>query len=123
VPALLALMAPTFGPVTLRDVLSRAGAGDPACRRVLADAGTAIGEAAAAVYNLINPERIVVGGDLAAAGELLIAPMRDAVLRASIASAAEDVQVVAAALGDRAEVLGAVVLVLRDDAGAVAPPP
>jgi predicted NBD/HSP70 family sugar kinase len=90
VPALLALMAPTFGPVTLRDVLSRAGAGDPACRRVLADAGTAIGEAAAAVCNLINPERIVVGGDLAAAGELLIAPMRDAVLRASIASAAED---------------------------------
>jgi predicted NBD/HSP70 family sugar kinase len=115
-------MAPTFGPVTLRDVLSRAGAGGPACRRVLADAGTAIGEAAAAVCNLINPEPIVVGGDLAAAGELLIAPVRDAVLRASIASAAEDVQVVAAALGDRAEVLGAVALVPRDDAGAVAPP-
>jgi hypothetical protein len=48
--------------------------------------------------------------------------VRDAVLRASIALAAEDVQVVAAALGDRAEVLGAVALVPRDDAGAVAPP-
>ena len=44
--------------------------------------------------NLFNPERIVVGGDLGAAGELLLEPLREAMRRRAIRSAAEDVEVV-----------------------------
>jgi predicted NBD/HSP70 family sugar kinase len=113
-PALLALLEPAMGPVSLRDLLEGAESGDQACRRVIADAGTTIGAAAANLCNLFNPERIVVGGDLRAAGELLLAPMRDAIGRAAISSAAADVEVVTGVLGDRAEVLGALALVLRD---------
>jgi predicted NBD/HSP70 family sugar kinase len=112
--ALLELLRPALGEPTVRDVLTRAEAGDQRCRRVLADAGTAIGAAAANLCNLINPERIVVGGDLGAAGELLLASMRESVLRAAIPSAAANVEVVAGVLGERAEVLGAVALVLRE---------
>ncbi|HEV3229603.1 MAG TPA: ROK family protein [Solirubrobacteraceae bacterium] len=112
--ALLELLRPAVGPVTLRQVLQRAREGDAACRRAIADAGTAIGVAVASLCNLINPERIVVGGDLGAAGELLLSPMRDALTRAAIPSAAADVDVVAGTLGDRAELLGAIALVLRD---------
>jgi len=117
-PALLALLEPALGPVTMREVLERAVAGDQACRRVIADAGTAIGGAAANLCNLFNPERIVVGGDLGAAGELLLHPLRDALARAAIPSAASDVDVVAGVLGERAEVLGAIALVLRGHGGA-----
>jgi predicted NBD/HSP70 family sugar kinase len=114
-PALLELLRPTLGPLTLREVLARADDGDAACRRTIADAGGAIGAAAAGTLcNLFNPDRIVVGGDLGAAGELLLAPLRDALLRAAIPSAGADVDVVAGVLGDRAEVLGAIALVLRD---------
>jgi len=113
-PALEALLAPTLGTVTVHEVIARAGAGDQACRRVIDDAGTAIGTATANLCNLFNPGRIVVGGDLAAAGELLLAPLRAALARAAIPSAARDAEVVPAVLGDRAEVLGAVALVVRE---------
>ena len=86
--------------------------GDAGCQRAIADAGTAIGTAVATLCNLFNPHRVVVGGDLGAAGELLLAPLRESLVRGAIRSAAEDVTVVQGELGDRAEVLGAVALVL-----------
>jgi predicted NBD/HSP70 family sugar kinase len=113
VPALLSRLEPAHGPVALADLLSRAAAGDDACRGAIADAGTAIGGAAANLCNLINPERIVVGGDLAQAGEVLLGPLREALAGAAIPSAAADVEVVAGALGERAELLGALALALH----------
>jgi predicted NBD/HSP70 family sugar kinase len=121
VPALLELLAPARGPTTVQEVLARAQDGDLACRRVITEAGTAIGAAAATLCNLINPARIVVGGDLGAAGELLLDPMRDALRRSAIPSAAEDVDVVVGVLGERAEVLGALALILRDSGLAAQP--
>jgi predicted NBD/HSP70 family sugar kinase len=112
-PALLGLLAPSLGDISVQDLIERGEAGDMACRRVLADAGRAIGTAAANLVNLLNPERIVVGGDLGAAGELLLAPLRDALGQAAIPSAAGDAEVVAGVLGERAEVLGAIALGLR----------
>ena len=66
----------------------------------------------ATLCNLFNPHRVVVGGDLGAAGELLLDPIRDSLRRGAIRSAADDVEVVQGELGERAEVLGAVALVL-----------
>jgi predicted NBD/HSP70 family sugar kinase len=57
--------------------------------------------------------RIVVGGELGAAGDVLLDPLRESLRRGAIRSTAEDVTVVEGALGERAEVLGAVALVLR----------
>ena len=119
-PALLAGLGPAQGHrLTIADVVARAGAGDAGCRRVIADAGRAVGTAVAATVNLLNPQRIVVGGDLAAAGALLLDPLRDALDLAAIRSAAAEAEVVEGALGDRAEVLGAVALVLRRGAALV----
>jgi predicted NBD/HSP70 family sugar kinase len=88
-------------------------AGDLACRRVIEDAGRALGRGVAGACNLLAPERVVVGGELAQAGELLLAPLRAALARAAIGSM-RAVPVVPGVLGERAEVLGAVALVLRD---------
>jgi predicted NBD/HSP70 family sugar kinase len=98
----------------LDDVLSRALHGDPGCRRALADAARHIGVAVANLCNLVNPERIVVGGSMARAGDLLFDPLRESVNLRAIPSAAEDVQIVAGELGERAELLGAVALVLQE---------
>jgi hypothetical protein len=46
------------------------------------------------------------------AGELLLEPLRDSLRRGAIRSAADDVDVLQGELGERAEVLGAVALVL-----------
>ncbi|HEX6714565.1 MAG TPA: ROK family transcriptional regulator [Thermoleophilaceae bacterium] len=111
--ALLALLEPAYGPLTLAEAIDRALAGDPACGRAIADAGAAIGAAAANLCNLINPELVVVGGDLAPAGELLLRPLREALRGAAIKSAGVDAEVVGGTLGDRAELLGAVALALH----------
>jgi predicted NBD/HSP70 family sugar kinase/biotin operon repressor len=113
--AIATLLSRSLGEVlTPDDVLARAVVGDPGCRRALADAGRHIGAAVADLCNLINPERIVVGGSMAVAGDVLLDPLREAVGLRAIPSAAEDVQIVLGELGDRAELLGAVALVLHE---------
>jgi predicted NBD/HSP70 family sugar kinase len=98
--------------ITLERMIALAREGDPPCRRVIADAGDTVGRAAAAFCNNFNPERIVVGGELALAGELLLGPMRESISRHAIPAAAEELTVVAGALGDRAELMGALALVV-----------
>ncbi len=113
--AIAALLSRSLGEVlTPDDVLARAVDGDPGCRRALADAGRHIGAAVADLCNLINPERIVVGGSMAVAGDVLLDPLREAVGLRAIPSAAEDVKIVPGELGERAELLGAVALVLHE---------
>jgi predicted NBD/HSP70 family sugar kinase len=112
-PAILLSLRDVHGDgLTLQDAVALAIRGDAGCMRAIADAGTAIGTAVATLCNLFNPHRVVVGGDLGAAGELLLIPLRESLLRGAIRSAAEDVTVVQGELGGRAEVLGAVALVL-----------
>jgi predicted NBD/HSP70 family sugar kinase len=98
---------------SLADVVRLVGSGDAPCRRLVADAGSAIGVALGGLVNLINPDRVVVGGELAATGQVLLDPLRHALGRSAVPSAVEAVDVVQGTLGDRAEALGAVSLVLR----------
>ncbi|MFC7581237.1 ROK family transcriptional regulator [Schaalia naturae] len=99
------------GPLTLHDVISLAIEGDPGCRQVIADAGSAIGTALADLSTWTDPQRIVVGGELAQVGDVLLAPIRDAVRgRPMLASA--DIDVLPSILGDRAESMGALALAM-----------
>ncbi|GGV07211.1 transcriptional regulator [Streptomyces litmocidini] len=111
----LPLLRPSHGPdLTMERVVQLAREGDPGCRRVIADVGRHIGSGIANLCNLLNPSRVVLGGDLAEAGELVLAPIRDSVSRYAIPSAARQLSLVQGALGGRAEVLGALALVLSE---------
>jgi predicted NBD/HSP70 family sugar kinase len=113
-PAIVGLLERSFGTaIEPEQVIERAREGDPACRRVLADAGRHIGVAVANLCNLVNPERVVVGGSIASADDLVLDPLRESVRLRAIQSASEDVQIVPGQLGERAELLGAVALVLQ----------
>lgn len=109
-PVLLKMLRDSHGPMTLRDVIHRAQDGDAGCRRIIADAGRHIGVATASMCNLLNPQRIVIGGELAQAGNILIEPLASVVERFAIPSAAAEVEIVQGELGDRAEMLGAIAL-------------
>lgn len=115
VQAVLAALAPARGTdAGIDDVLASAAAGDPDCQRVLREAGEVTGRVLANICNLLNPERIIVGGELARAGEVLLEPIR-ATLRRSAMVLTRDVDVVAAELdlGARAGASGGAALVLR----------
>ena len=110
-PFLLELLRHWHGPgLTTQRQLELAAAGDVGCQRVIADAGRHVGVAVANLCNLLNPDTVVVGGPFAAAGDLLLDPIRDTVRRHAIASAADQVMIVASELGPRAEVLGALAM-------------
>jgi predicted NBD/HSP70 family sugar kinase len=100
--------------LTIDDVIAQAQAGDVACQRVLADAGRHIGVAIANLYNLLDPELIVLGGNLGRAGEILLGPLRDSMARRAIQTGEELPPVVVGELDDRVVVLGAAAAVLRD---------
>ncbi|GAA2975203.1 MULTISPECIES: ROK family transcriptional regulator [Streptomyces] len=111
----LPLLRPSHGPdLTMERVVQLAREGDPGCRRVIGDVGRHIGSGVANLCNLLNPSRVVLGGSLAEAGELVLGPIRDSVSRYAIPSAARQLSVLPGALGGRAEVLGALALVLSE---------
>jgi predicted NBD/HSP70 family sugar kinase len=113
--ALVELLGRSHGDdMTVQRMLDLARAGDVGCRRVIADAGRAIGRAISMLINVLNPELVVVGGDLAAAGDLLLDGVRDSIARAALPSAAEAAEVVTGVLGERAQVLGAIALVISE---------
>ena len=86
----------------------------------MADAGEAVGMLASWLVNILNPELVIIGGELAAAGDVLLDPIRAGIHRHSIPSAAADMRVTAGVLGDRAEVLGAAALILAQSPLALA---
>lgn len=113
--ALLDALRPSHPRVdTLESLVALANAGDAACERVIADAGSHIGVATASLINLLNPQCIVVGGTLSRAGDTLLEPMRLAARRSAVQAAVDAVEIVAGELGERAEVLGGLALVLRE---------
>jgi glucokinase-like ROK family protein len=111
-------------PVSTKELLELTANGDPAASRLIGEAGREIGVALAGLVNLINPDCVIIGGDLSAAGELVTAPVLESIRRYAIASAAEEVSVVAGVLGERAELQGALALVLhaRDGVAGSGPP-
>jgi predicted NBD/HSP70 family sugar kinase len=100
--------------VTTRRLLELSAAGDAAAQRLIGDAGRAVGVAVANLCNLLNPECVIVGGDLSAAGDVLLDPVRSSVRRNAIPNAVEQLEVVPGVLGERAELLGALALVMQE---------
>jgi predicted NBD/HSP70 family sugar kinase len=111
-PALLELFRDDPGMQRIRDLLLRAESGDASARRVIADAGRHIGIAAASLANLFDPELLVIGGELAQAGEILLAPMRHALERSALAGANGVPEIVQGQLGERAELMGCIALAI-----------
>ena len=60
---------------TVADVIARARAGDGAAREALEATGRYIGLGLAAIVNALNPARIIVGGEIASAWELIRPPL------------------------------------------------
>jgi predicted NBD/HSP70 family sugar kinase len=114
-PALLSVLQPAHAAhLSVGDMLELSRAGDLGTQRVLNDAGRAIGRALGDLCNSLNPAAIVVGGDLSAAGPPLVDGIREAVDRYAQPGSAQAVTVTRGVLGERAEVLGALTLVIGD---------
>lgn len=109
--AVLGALRASHGELTPAEVITFALDGDPGCRRVLVDAGRKIGVVVAGVVNLLNPEVVCLGGQLAHAGEIVLEPIRESIERLAISRAAASVDVRASIVAAAdADVIGALAL-------------
>ena len=73
--------------------------------------GKIIGTGVASVVNLLNPEKIIIGGGVAECGDLLLAPVKETLLKRAMAISANAVEIVPAKLGNTAGVIGSSLLI------------
>ena len=92
-------------------VAEAAKAGDAVARRIYTKMGEYIGIGLASVVNLLNPEKIIIGGGVAGAGDILFTPLKETLKKRSMKIAGDTVEVVPAQLGNTAGVIGASLLI------------
>ncbi|MBA3524139.1 MAG: ROK family protein [Geodermatophilaceae bacterium] len=97
----------------IADLVTAAAQGDVAVQRAFEDVGHRVGWGVAAIANLINPTCLVIGGDLAQAGEMLLEPVRAGLRRHALVSVSASMHVTTSRLGERSAVVGALLLALE----------
>lgn len=97
------------GRATAEAVYAGAREGDADCTAAVAEACRHLGAALASLLMVIGPDRVVVGGGVAAAGDSLLVPLRTEVARRVALIPAEEIEIVPAVLGSYAGAMGAAV--------------
>lgn len=96
----------------VRGVVDLAVSGDPEARRLIRDSGRHIGETLAGAVNLLNPEVLIIGGDMANAYDIFVAGLRETVYGNATALATKALTIQATTHGDLSGVIGSAALVL-----------
>ena len=84
---------------------------DVVTKRIFTRMGEYLGIGLASVVNLLNPEKIVVGGGVADAGDLLLEPLRKTLIERAMPIQGSAVKVVPAQLGNTAGIIGSSLLI------------
>ena len=105
------VLAGLADPVDGAAIGAAAADGDATAIRILGQAGEHLGRGISFLLNVLNPEMIVLGGPVALAGEALLRQVRGSVARHALLP--HGVAIVPSALGDKAELTGAVLLAME----------
>jgi predicted NBD/HSP70 family sugar kinase len=98
-------------PSTTRDVVALVRAGEPDAVRIVTAAGRAVGDVLSTAVSLLNPDVVVIGGDIAHAHEHFMLGVRDTLLARSQPLATARLVIAPTVLGDRAGITGATAMV------------
>ncbi|MBO3662001.1 ROK family transcriptional regulator [Microbacterium stercoris] len=96
-----------------RDVVELVSAGDLRAIQAVRQAGRDLGEVLAASISFLNPSVITIGGQMAAAGEHLLAGVREVVYQRAMPLATRNLQIATARTGDKAGLIGAGMLAIE----------
>ncbi len=111
---LLAKMASERGDLTGADVSMAAGQGDPAARDAIREAGNWLGVGMASWAATYAPDIILLGGGVAQAGDEWLAAAVSAMRSSGMPFFVDKVEVRRAVFGDRAGMIGAALVALRE---------
>ena len=89
-----------------------ARAGDLFSKNRWEETGAHLGSALAGLVDVLNPDRIVIGGGIALGGEMILGPVRRAIAKKAFPIAARSAKVLPAGLGADGGIIGAAALAL-----------
>ncbi len=100
-------LVPTSSDVRAEDIHRRAKKGDTAAKQAFAKAGKYLGVGLSLAINLLNPEKILLGGGVMEAGNFLLAPAIEEASKRSFAASFRCCRIERAILGNKAGFIGA----------------
>src|SRR6266496_3443352 len=100
--------------ITAEQVFLLAAEGDRTAGYLVGEVLKYLGIALANIVHLVNPGMIILGGPVAQAGDLLIAPLQARIQELCLPAASQSLHVVQGSLGTEANLVGAVTLALQD---------
>jgi glucokinase len=100
--------------ITAEQVFLLAAEGDKVAQGIVQDVQTYLSIALANIVQLINPGVIILGGQVAQAGDLLITPLQARVSELCLAAANSPLRIAQSSFGSEANIVGAVTLALQD---------
>jgi glucokinase-like ROK family protein len=106
------LMAEQHSPLNLAIVTMAAEADDAEALETLQEAGAAMGLGVANLINIFNPEMIILGGPLSAAGKFLLPAIQAAVDKRAMPDIRGQADIALSAFGPYASLMGAVSMVV-----------
>ncbi|MBP1931022.1 ROK family glucokinase [Ammoniphilus resinae] len=110
-PGRLKELSDKMGTITAKDVIELAKQGDPASIQILDQVSYYLGLSLAQLANVLNPQKIIIGGGVSKAGHFLLDRVRTHFIHFAIKKIGESTEIVTAELGNQAGWLGAARLV------------
>ncbi len=96
--------------INTRALADLALGGDVAVRDIFTEAGRRLGQAVANLINVLDPEKVIIGGGVAQAGDLILEPCRQMIPALVMAEAGGRIPIVTAQLGTHAAAVGSAFL-------------
>lgn len=99
------------GQITAKDVFDCARKGDPVAKKVVDDVSFHLGFVLAGIANTLNPEKVVLGGGVSRAGDILLDSVKENFIRFAFPPVRNSTKITVATLGNDAGVIGAAWLI------------
>jgi N-acetylglucosamine repressor len=108
------LMREQHTALSLSLIKQAADAGDQQALDSLSESGAALGQGFANLINILNPEKIVLGGPLSIAGDYLLPVIRETVCQHTLPEIGGQVEIGLSAFGPNASLIGSIAIVVDD---------
>lgn len=97
--------------IHINDIISAAQNDDNLSIELIEEAGEKMGKAVAFLINIFNPETVIVGGNLAAAGDYIMLPLKSATNKYSLSLVYKDTKFRLSKMGENANAWGVAMLI------------
>lgn len=97
-----------------KQIIQAAQQGDQFAINLLSETGVNLGKGIAILIQLFNPELVILGGNMAEAGQLITTPIQQSINTYCMAQLRESTNIALSALGPQANMMGATATVLEN---------